>query len=43
MEGPLVIDARLKPHHAFPLAEDPKITDRADDFGKKGRQLHGII
>jgi 4-hydroxy-3-polyprenylbenzoate decarboxylase len=27
--GPLIIDARLKPHHAPPLIEDPEVTDRA--------------
>ena len=28
--GPLVIDARLKPHHAPPLVEDPDVTRRVD-------------
>lgn len=28
--GPLVIDARIKPHHATPLIEDPEITKRVD-------------
>ncbi|KAB2878314.1 UbiD family decarboxylase [bacterium] len=41
--GPLVIDARIKPHHAPPLIEDPEITRRVDQFGLKGRSLHGII
>ncbi|MDA3894740.1 MAG: UbiD family decarboxylase [Desulfobacteraceae bacterium] len=42
-EGPLIIDARLKPHHAPPLIENPKITSRVDELGKKGGALHGII
>lgn len=42
-EGPLVIDARLKPHHAPPLIEDPAVTRRVDALGKKGGCLHGII
>jgi len=42
-EGPLIIDARLKPHHASPLVEDPVITRRVDEYGKKGGPLHGII
>ncbi len=41
--GPLVIDVRLKPHHAPPLIEDPKITSRIDALGKVGGCLHGII
>lgn len=41
--GPLIIDARLKPHHAPPLIEDPKITSRVDALGKVGGCLHGII
>ncbi|MFM7034307.1 MAG: UbiD family decarboxylase, partial [Planctomycetia bacterium] len=28
--GPLVIDARLKPHHAPPCEEDPSVTARVD-------------
>jgi len=42
-EDPLIIDARLKPHHAPPLTEDPKVTARVDELGKKGGPLHGII
>ena len=42
-KGPLIIDARLKPHHAPPLIEDPKITKQVDALGKKGGPLHGII
>ncbi len=42
-EGSLIIDARLKPHHAPPLIEDPQITARVNALGKKGGPLHGII
>lgn len=41
--GPLVIDARIKPHHAPPLIEDPAITRRVDQLAAPGGPLHGII
>lgn len=41
--GPLVIDARIKPHHAPPLIEDPTITKKVDALGAPGGPLHGII
>jgi 4-hydroxy-3-polyprenylbenzoate decarboxylase len=41
--GPLVIDARIKPHHAPPLVEDPGVTRRVDALAAPGRPLHGII
>ncbi|MDA0746104.1 MAG: UbiD family decarboxylase [bacterium] len=41
--GPLVIDARLKPHHAPPLIEDPKITQKVDTLATPGGPLHGIL
>jgi 4-hydroxy-3-polyprenylbenzoate decarboxylase len=41
--GPLVIDARIKPHHAPPLEEDPAVTRRVDALGAPGGPLHGII
>jgi 4-hydroxy-3-polyprenylbenzoate decarboxylase len=41
--GPLVIDARLKPHHAPPLVEDPEITRRVEALAALGGPLHGII
>jgi 4-hydroxy-3-polyprenylbenzoate decarboxylase len=41
--GALVIDARLKPHHAPPLAEDPGVSQRVDAMAAKGGPLHGII
>ncbi len=41
--GPLVIDARIKPHHAPPLVEDPKVTQRVDALAAKGGPLHGLF
>jgi 4-hydroxy-3-polyprenylbenzoate decarboxylase len=41
--GSLVIDARAKPHHAPPLVEDPKITERVNALAGPGKPLHGII
>ncbi len=41
--GSLVIDARLKPHHAPPLIEDPDVSKRVDRLGAVGGALHGII
>jgi 4-hydroxy-3-polyprenylbenzoate decarboxylase len=41
--GPLVIDARAKPHHAPPLERDPAVERRVDRLGERGGPLHGII
>lgn len=41
--GSLVIDARIKPHHAPALVEDPEIEKRVDALGAMGKPLHGII
>jgi len=41
--GALVIDARIKPHHAAPLVEDPDVSRRVDGLGAPGGPLHGII
>ena len=41
--GPLVIDARLKRHHAPPLVEDPAVRRRVDALCAKGGSLHGIL
>jgi 4-hydroxy-3-polyprenylbenzoate decarboxylase len=41
--GALVIDARIKPHHAPVLEEDPEVTRRVDALGALGAPLHGII
>jgi 4-hydroxy-3-polyprenylbenzoate decarboxylase len=41
--GALVLDARIKPHHAPVLEEDPEITRRVDALGARGGPLHGVI
>ena len=41
--GPLVFDARIKPHHAPVLEEDPEVAARVDALGALGGPLHGII
>jgi len=41
--GSLIIDARLKPHHAPPLEEDPEITRRVDRLASRGGPLYKII
>jgi 4-hydroxy-3-polyprenylbenzoate decarboxylase len=41
--GSLIIDARIKPHHAPPLEEDPAVTRRVDQLGATGGPLQGII
>ena len=41
--GPIVIDARIKPHHAPPLERDPAAERRVDRLGERGGPLHGII
>ena len=41
--GPLVIDARLKPHMAPPLVEDPAVTRRVDEMAARGGALFGIL
>ncbi len=41
--GPLVIDARAKPHHAPPLVEDPVVVRRVDALAARGGPLNGIL
>lgn len=40
-KGPLVIDARIKPHHAPPLEKDPATEKAIDRFFAKGGSLNG--
>jgi len=40
--GPLIIDARIKPHHAPPLEKDPAVEKRIDQLFAKGGSLAGI-
>lgn len=42
-EGSLVIDARIKPHHAPPLEEDPAVSRRVDALAAPGGPLYRII
>jgi 4-hydroxy-3-polyprenylbenzoate decarboxylase len=42
-EGPLIIDARIKTHHAPPLVKDPKTTVAVDKLFSKGGELYGVI
>lgn len=37
--GSLVIDARIKPHHAPPLVEDPLVTKKIDALASRGGPL----
>jgi 4-hydroxy-3-polyprenylbenzoate decarboxylase len=41
--GPLIIDARIKPHHAPPVEKDPAIEQKIDRLFAKGGSLYGII
>jgi 4-hydroxy-3-polyprenylbenzoate decarboxylase len=41
--GPLVFDARIKPHHAPVLEEAPETTRRVEALAAAGKPLHGII
>ena len=41
--GPLVIDARKKPHHAPELAEDPALVKRVEALAARGGPLHGLF
>jgi 4-hydroxy-3-polyprenylbenzoate decarboxylase len=41
--GSLVIDARIKPHHAPPLEEDPAIVRRVEALAVPGGPLYRII
>lgn len=40
--GPLVIDARVKPHHAPVLEVDPVVSKRVDALAVAGGPLHGL-
>ena len=41
--GALVVDARLKPHHAPLLEEDPATTAAVDQLAAPGGPLHGLF
>ena len=40
--GPLMIDARIKPHHAPPVEKDPAIEKKIDRLFEKGGSLFHI-
>ena len=40
--GPVVFDARLKPHHAPPVEKDPAVENKIDRLFEKGGSLHSI-
>jgi 4-hydroxy-3-polyprenylbenzoate decarboxylase len=42
-EGPLIIDARIKPHHAPPLVKDEGVEKAIDRIFAPGGSLHGKI
>lgn len=42
-QGPLIVDARIKPHHAPPLVENPEVSKKVDEMMARGGPLHGII
>jgi len=41
--GPVIIDARNKPHHAPALIKDEAVERHVDRLGAKGGSLHGVI
>jgi 4-hydroxy-3-polyprenylbenzoate decarboxylase len=41
--GPLVIDARIKPHHAPVLIKDEVVEKRVDQLFEKGGSLYSLI
>jgi 4-hydroxy-3-polyprenylbenzoate decarboxylase len=41
--GPVIIDARIKPHHAPPVEIDPKTEKLADRIFAPGGSLHGVL
>ena len=41
--GPLIIDARIKPHHAPVLVKDPEVEKLVDKMAEPGGELHGVI
>ncbi len=41
--GSLVVDARIKPHHAPPLEDDPEVEARINRLGSPGGPLYKLI
>jgi 4-hydroxy-3-polyprenylbenzoate decarboxylase len=42
-KGALIIDARIKPHHAPPVEKDPSIEKKIDRLFDKGGSLYKVI
>ena len=42
-KGPLVIDARKKPHHAPAVEKDPETENKIQKYFEKGGSLYGVI
>jgi 4-hydroxy-3-polyprenylbenzoate decarboxylase len=42
-DGPLIIDARIKPQHAPPLEEDPEVSKRIERMAGLGGPLYKLI
>jgi 4-hydroxy-3-polyprenylbenzoate decarboxylase len=42
-KGPLVFDARIKPHHAPPVVTDPHIDKKIDKLFNKGGSLYNKL
>ncbi|MBU7578301.1 MAG: 3-octaprenyl-4-hydroxybenzoate carboxy-lyase, partial [Flavihumibacter sp.] len=41
--GPLIIDARIKPHHAPAVVTDPEVEKKVDRLFEKGGSLYGAL
>ena len=41
--GPMIIDARIKPHHAPPVVTDPVIEKKIDRLFEKGGSLYNSL
>ena len=41
--GPVIIDARKKPHHAPELIKDPAVENKIDRLASQGGSLYGVI
>ncbi|WP_028296022.1 UbiD family decarboxylase [Olivibacter sitiensis] len=41
--GPVIIDARIKPHHAPPLEMPIEVERKVDLLGTKGKSLYGLV
>ncbi len=41
--GPMIIDARIKPHHAPPVEKDQKVEEKINRLFEKGGSLYGVV